>query len=256
MALALARDPLIDEFNLSSLHILLVAGASTPAEVIKGLKARLGVEVINILGMTETMTSINCFPGEYCPEDSVGKANSDVEIKILNEKGEEVEDGEPGELVVKSLVGMTLGYLGNEKATKETMRDGWIYTGDFVKRNKDGFFSVLERKSDIINVKGHVVAPAELEAVLLVTPNVLDAAVVGTTESDGEVPRAFVIVEREKRTQSTAQQILSFVDEKVDQFQRNLGGLSFVDKIPKSPAGKILRRLLPRDSAIVAKAST
>lgn len=121
MALALARVSLVDEFNLSSVHLVFIAGASTPPEAITGLKTRLGVDIVIGLGVskllgarnprlfaallillcdfdqvTETMSTIDCLPGKYCPESSIGKVNSEVEIKTLNDDGREVEDGQRG----------------------------------------------------------------------------------------------------------------------------------------------------------------
>ncbi|ORY76853.1 hypothetical protein BCR35DRAFT_332665 [Leucosporidium creatinivorum] len=236
VCLLLAQEPLVDDFDLSSLRDIMTAGSSTRLKVMQTVKRRLGANVWNGLGMTETFLSINPPLEIKEPNGSVGRPCPGVEVKSVDDEGVELGDEEVGELIVKSPCCMTMGYLRNEKATKETIRDGWIYTGDLARRSKDGFYFMLDRKSEIVHVDGHDVAPSKLEAILLLHPLVHDAGVAKVNGPHGEVPRAFVVVDKENHSPSTAQHILDFVNEQVEPSQRLVGGVCFVDEIPKRRA--------------------
>jgi len=143
------------------------------------------------------------------------------------------------------------GYWRNPKATAETLTsDGWLKTGDIAYVDDRGNFFIVDRKKELIKVKGNQVAPAELEALLLEHPAVADVAVIGMPTEDGdEKPRAFVVLQPDTTSQRvTPEEIANFVQDKVVRYKRLAGGVEFVDSIPKNPSGKILRRLL-RDQA-------
>jgi acyl-CoA synthetase (AMP-forming)/AMP-acid ligase II len=133
------------------------------------------------------------------------------------------------------------GYLGNPAATVLTVdADGWLRTGDIVRADDEGWFFVVDRVKELIKYKGCQVAPAELEAVLLTHPAVADAAVVGSPDEEaGEVPKAFVVL----RSPASEDEIAGFVADRVAPYKR-VRRLELVDAVPKSPSGKILRRLL------------
>lgn len=139
-------------------------------------------------------------------------------------------------------------YWGNPKATAETLTpDGWLKTGDiaYVSEQSDPGpqFVIVDRIKELIKVKGHQVAPAELEALLLEHPDVADAAVIGITKLDGdEAPRAFITLAPGKKV--AERDIQAFVERRVVRYKRLTGGVVFVDEIPKNPSGKILRRQL------------
>jgi len=143
------------------------------------------------------------------------------------------------------------GYWGNPKATAETLTpDGWLKTGDIAYVDDAGKFFIVDRKKELIKVKGNQVAPAELEALLLEHPAVADVAVIGMPTEDGdEAPRAFVVRQPDQKSQSvTKDEIAKFVESKVTRFKRLAGGVEWIEVIPKNPSGKILRRQL-RDDA-------
>ncbi len=133
------------------------------------------------------------------------------------------------------------GYWRNPEATAETIKDGWLYTGDMAYMDPDGYVYIVDRKKELIKYKGFQVAPAEMEALLLEHPNVSDAAVVGKPDEEaGELPKAYVVA---RNPSLTADDIMAFVAERVAGFKK-IREVEFIDEIPKSPSGKILRRVL------------
>jgi len=159
---------------------------------------------------------------------------------IDNATGAEVGPGEPGELLIRCAAVMD-GYLGNPAATAVMIdADGWLHTGDIVTVDPDGWFRVTGRIKELIKYKGYQVAPAELEGVLLTHPAVGDAAVVRSPDQiAGEVPKAFIVL----RGSASADELVGWVGERVAPYKR-VRRIEFVDQIPKSASGKILRRLL------------
>jgi acyl-CoA synthetase (AMP-forming)/AMP-acid ligase II len=144
------------------------------------------------------------------------------------------------------------GYLNNPKATADTIGpDGWVRTGDLVTVDEDGWFRVSDRLKELIKYKGNQVAPAELESLLLSHPAVADVAAIGSPDPEaGEVPMAFVVV----RSPASADELMRYVAERVAPYKK-VRRLQFVDEIPKSPSGKILRRILvEREQAVRADA--
>jgi acyl-CoA synthetase (AMP-forming)/AMP-acid ligase II len=133
------------------------------------------------------------------------------------------------------------GYLNRPEATAETIdADGWLHTGDLGYADEDGYFTIVDRLKELIKYKGYQVAPAELEAVLLAHPAVADAAVIPSPDEDaGEVPKAFVVLKEE----ATAEELIAFVAVRVAPYKK-VRRVEFVELIPKSPSGKILRRVL------------
>lgn len=137
------------------------------------------------------------------------------------------------------------GYWKNPKATAETLTpDGWLKTGDIACVDEDGQFFIVDRKKELIKVKGNQVAPAELEALLLEHPGIQDAAVIGMPTADGdEAPKAFVVKQPTKEGEKvTKDEIVKFIESKVVRYKRLAAGVEFVESIPKNPSGKILRR--------------
>ncbi|SPO25281.1 related to phenylacetyl-CoA ligase [Ustilago trichophora] len=204
-------------------------------------------------GMTETCSVTTMFPvGEAAVMGSAGRLISNTEAKVVNSEGKEVGYDELGELWLRGPQ-ITLGYTNNEQATKETyLPGGWLRSGDEVKISKDGDVFFIDRLKELIKVKGFQVAPAELEGFLLDHPDVSDCGVIGIQdEAAGELPFAFISLSQDARKRtSTAgkkeeeeikQSILKFVaDNKVR--YKHLCGVTFIDTIPKTASGKILRR--------------
>jgi len=136
------------------------------------------------------------------------------------------------------------GYLNNEKATRETIdEEGWLHTGDIGTYDEGGFFHVFDRMKELIKVKGLQVAPSELEDLLLSHPDIEDAAVIGIPDDvAGELPRAYIVPSKNKKISKDA--IMEFTNAKVAPHKRLKGGIHFIDSIPKTQTGKILRREL------------
>lgn len=203
-------------------------------------------------GMTESCSCITTtVPGDegYKHAHTVGKVCASTSVKIVDENGKEVPVGETGELWAKGPQ-VTMGYLGNVKATRETFdSEGYLHTGDVARIDADGRVEIVERIKEMIKVNGVQVAPAELEDLLLGHGKVEDVAVLGVPhEFMGEVPRAFVVLRERYRGEDGG----VVEGELVEYVKRNRGaktkwlrgGVQFIDTVPKSPSGKILRRVL------------
>lgn len=168
-----------------------------------------------------------------------------IECKIINEKGEELGDDQEGELLFRG-PSIMKGYYNNPKANAEVFVDGWMRTGDVGKYNsKSNEFFILDRIKELIKYKGYQVAPAELEAILMGLDIIADVCVVGVYDNSQatEIPRAYVVLQPHvEKSDKTAKLIDEYVTKNVTNYKRLRGGVHFVDAIPKSPSGKILRR--------------
>ena len=243
IVLALAKHPLVDAFDLSSLKQVFSGAAPLGAEVALEAAARINCEVVQGYGMTELspvthVTRIGGFKPGTC-----GVTLPNTECRIVDpETGEDQPVGGVGELWVRGPQVMK-GYLNNPEATAQTIdEDGWLHTGDVGLIDADGHMTIVDRVKELIKYKGFQVAPAELEALLLTHPGIVDAAVIGVPDDEaGERPRAFVVVR--EGSDVTAQGITEFTAEHVATY-KVVHDVVFTDTIPKSPSGKILRRLL------------
>jgi len=161
----------------------------------------------------------------------------------------EAAPGEPGELVMRGPQIM-LGYWKEPQATAAVLRDGWYWSGDIVTRDQDNFYYVLDRRKEMIKYKGFPVAPAEIEAVLLEHSAVADCGVVGRADSAaGEVPVAFVVLRQAQiGSQKLGAELCEFVAQRLTQYKQPRE-IRFVEAIPKTPSGKILRRELRKSFA-------
>jgi acyl-CoA synthetase (AMP-forming)/AMP-acid ligase II len=243
MVLALATAPAVDDHDLSSLRRGICGAAPLNVEVTERAEKRLGCLIRQGYGMTEAS------PGTHqvadadfaaTPAGSVGRLVAGTEARIVDPaSGEDVPDGEPGELWVRGPQVMA-GYLDDPGATAATLVDGWLRTGDLARVDPDGVFWIVDRLKELIKYKGYQVAPAELEALLLTHPDVTDAAVIGVPHAEGgEAPKAFVVTARP----TGADALMAWVAERVAPYKK-VRAVEFVDAIPKSPSGKILRRQL------------
>ena len=243
MVVALAKHPLVDQYDLSKLRMIFSGAAPLSAELALECGARLDCEVVQGYGMTELSPVTHATPpGDFVP-GSVGVAIPNTETRIVDPAtGEDLGLDEDGEVWVRGPQVMK-GYLNNEEATRATIDDeGWLHTGDIGHVNADGHLFVVDRLKELIKYKGFQVPPAELEALLLTHPAVADAAVIGVPDEEaGEIPAAFVVLK--PGADATAPDIQGFVADRVASYKQ-IRRLTFVDQIPKSPSGKILRRLL------------
>jgi acyl-CoA synthetase (AMP-forming)/AMP-acid ligase II len=244
IALALAKHPLVDSFDLSSLDAVFSGAAPLGAELEVAVAERLGCGVSQGYGMTETSPVTHAVPHEEgaARPGTIGPALPNTECRIVDaETGEDAAEGERGELWIRGPQVMQ-GYLNNEEATRETIdEDGWLHTGDVAVVDADGYFSIVDRVKELIKYKGFQVAPAELEALCVEHPGVTDAAVIPVPDEEaGEIPKAFLVL---KDDGTTPEDVQEFVAGKVSTYKR-IRAVEVVDEIPKSASGKILRRVL------------
>jgi acyl-CoA synthetase (AMP-forming)/AMP-acid ligase II len=251
IAVALAKHPVVDQYDLSSIEIIFSGAAPLDAELGQAVAKRLGTRVRQGYGMTELSPVSHSMREEDDDADlnSVGVALPNTECKLVDpETGREVGPGERGELWVKGPNVMS-GYLNNPEATAITLDDeGYLHTGDVATVTEDGVFTIVDRVKELIKYKGYQVPPAELEALLLTNDKVADAAVIGVRDAEGEeVPKAFVV--RQPGTELTEDEVMAFVAERIAPHKK-VRVVEFIEAIPKSSSGKILRKdLRARETA-------
>lgn len=247
--LGLAKSPLVDKYDLSSLRVIFSGAAPLGRDVEDEVRKRLGCVVKQGYGMTELSPVSHMNPSDPSKivSGSIGYLIANQEAKIVDPvTGKELGVEEEGELWVRG-PNVMKGYLNRPDATAETIdKDGFLHTGDVAKVDKNGYFYITDRLKELIKVKGLQVAPAELEAYLLTHPAVADSAVIGVPdERAGEAPKAFVTIKPGfTKDEKLAKEIIAFIEKKVAPHKRLRGGIEFMDVIPKSPSGKILRRIL------------
>jgi len=239
----LAKHPVVEKYDLSSLRWIMSGAAPLGKELAVATGKRLGCLVFQGYGLTETSPVSHVMPvrKEKIKPGSVGPPAPSTECRIVDvSSGEDVEPGEPGEIWIRGPQVMT-GYLNNPEATTACLdAEGWFRSGDIGYADEDSCFYIVDRLKELIKYKGMQVAPAELEALLLTHPKIADAAVVPKGDDEaGEIPKAFVVV----REEISADEVMEFVAERVAPHKK-IRAVEFVDRIPKSPSGKILRRVL------------
>ncbi|KAL1983853.1 hypothetical protein VTN96DRAFT_9854 [Rasamsonia emersonii] len=245
VVVALAKHPAAKKYDLSSVQSISCGAAPLGRDVCEQVEALWKDGSVNIKqgwGMTEvTCTFMSFHPSEKSTTSSVGELVANCEAKIMADDAvTELGRNQRGELWVRG-PNVMKGYWRNPQATRETKtEDGWLKTGDIAYVDDEGKFYVVDRKKELIKVKGNQVAPAELEALLLEHPAVADAAVIGLQVNNEEYPRAYIVLKPGHT--ASAEDIVQFMNERVAPVKRITGGVVFTDSIPKNPSGKILRR--------------
>lgn len=245
---------MLDKYDLSSVWSLFTGAAPLGQETAEDIqKIFPSWKIRQGYGLTETSTVVCSTSPDDIWFGSSGSLLPGLEVKVITPEGKEITGyDEPGELCVKGPA-VVLGYLNSEKANAETFIDGYMHTGDeaVIRKSPRGneHIFITDRIKELIKVQGHQVAPAELEAHLLTHPAVNDCAVIQIpNEKTGEVPKAFVVkspnVGLEENDRLIARSIQKHVEEHKARYKWISGGVEFIDEIPKSPSGKILRRLL------------
>lgn len=241
--LGLAKAPIVDEYDVSSVRQIFSGAAPLGAELADEAATRMGCEVVQGYGMTELSPVSHCtVEGDFRPGTS-GVTISNTESRIVDpETGEDQGVGGRGELWVRGPQVM-LGYLNNPEATAETLdADGWLHTGDVAIIDEHHHCSIVDRLKELIKYKGFQVPPAELEALIITHPKVADVAVIGVPDDEaGEVPKAFVVSMPGETV--TLTEIQELVGEHLVAYKQ-VRVLEVLDAIPKSAAGKILRKEL------------
>ncbi len=243
IVVALAKHPMVDNYDLTALRQVFSGAAPLSAELAIEAGERLGCEVVQGYGMTESSPVTQLTPPGGFKPGSVGVTAPNTELRIVDPaSGEDLGEDLDGEIWIHGPQVMK-GYLNNPAATAATVdREGWLHTGDIGHVDADGHVFIVDRLKELIKSSGFQVAPAELEGLLLTHPAVADAAVIGRPDEErGEVPVAYVVLKTDQA--ATAADLEAFVDAEVAHYKR-LGEVIFTDAIPKSASGKILRRML------------
>ncbi len=243
IVLSLAKSPLVDQYDLSSVQHIFSGAAPLGLDLVEEVCARIGCELAQGFGMTELSPVSHCsIQGVYRPGTS-GVAVSNTEVRIVDtETGEDQGTNSRGELWVRGPQVMK-GYLNNPEATAATIdADGWLHTGDIAIVDDHDHITIVDRLKELIKYNGFQVAPAELEAVILTHPDVADVAVIGVPdEAAGELPKAFVVPRPGKSI--TLDELQEMLTEQLVSYKQ-VRQMELIEAIPKSQAGKILRRQL------------
>ncbi|PWZ03156.1 acetyl-CoA synthetase-like protein [Testicularia cyperi] len=256
----LAKDPRAKKYDISCLKWVLSGAAPLGSELSMEVEAKYPhLKVTQGWGLSETSPTATYISAQDYNTymGSCGRLVAGLEGRLVDEDGNDVgheqgKDGKPGEFWVRGPTVMK-GYLNNKEATEDCITpDGWFKTGD-VAIMKDNYFWIVDRKKELIKYKGFQVPPAELEATLLSHPKIADVAVIGINDKEQatELPRAYVVLNQQGQSENpeqVAKEIIEWTAAKVANHKRLRGGVKIVPEIPKSPSGKILRRLL-RDQA-------
>jgi long-chain acyl-CoA synthetase len=237
---AILNLPEREDYDVSSLRVCVSGGSAMPVEVMRGFEEAFSCIVLEGYGLSETspVASFN-HPDRERKPGSIGTPIAGVEMKVVDEHGKDVPEGEVGEIAIRGHNVMK-GYWNRADATDEVMEDGWFRTGDMARVDEDGYFFIVDRKKEMIIRGGYNVYPREVEEVLYEHPAVSEAAVVGVPdESMGEEVGAAVVLKPD--ADAGADEIRAFVKERVAgyKYPRRIW---FLDELPKGPTGKILKR--------------
>ncbi|WP_040167618.1 AMP-binding protein [Microbacterium gorillae] len=249
IAVALAKHPIVDQYDISSVRTVFSGAAPLDGDTARLAGTRIRASVRQGYGMSEMSPVSHMIPSsdEVTPVSSIGMMMPNMTAKLIDlDTGAEItefgDDGytAPGELWLRGPNVMS-GYLGRPDATAEALdEDGYLHTGDVATAHRDGYFTIVDRAKELIKYKGYQIAPAELEALLLQHPKVMDAAVIGVLDEGGEeIPKAFIVAAPDSGLE--AEEVQSFVAERVAPYKK-IRRVAFIDAVPKSSAGKILRK--------------
>ncbi|MEM1872631.1 MAG: AMP-binding protein, partial [Candidatus Nezhaarchaeales archaeon] len=254
----LLAHPDIKKYNLRSVKFCISGAAPLPPEVQRRFMEVTGGVLVEGYGLSEASPVTHANPLDKSMKlvkiGSIGIPFPDTDAKIVDpDTGKELPPGEIGELAVKGPQVMK-GYWNRPEETRETLKDGWLLTGDIAKMDEDGYFYIVDRKKDIIKYKGHSVYPRELEDVIYEHPAVKLCAVIGKPDPiAGEIPKAFVVL-KEGMT-ATPEEIMKFVNERVASYKA-IREVEIVKELPMTLVGKVLRRVLREEEIKKMKAET
>jgi 4-coumarate--CoA ligase len=249
VVLQLGKNPIVDQYDLSSIRMMNSGAAPLTKELVEAVYSRLKIPIKQGYGLSETSPTTHTQPWETWRKyiGSVGRLLPNQTAKYMSPDEKEVPAGETGELWLKG-PNVFLGYLNNPEGTKNALTpDGYFKTGDVGHQDAEGNFYITDRVKELIKYKGFQVPPAELEGILISHPDIDDVAVIGIDDKEQatEVPRAYVVPKKGVEAgKATEKRIVEWLDSKVASHKRLRGGVRFVDVVPKSVSGKILRRVL------------
>jgi long-chain acyl-CoA synthetase len=242
MYVAWTNTPGADQYDLSKVRLAISGAAPLSTETLARFRELFGVHVYEGYGLTETAPTLtsNRMAGEPRP-GSIGLPLPDVELRLVDEDGNDVELGDPGEIVVRG-PNVFKGYWNRPDETERAFRDGWFRTGDVGVRDEEGYLYIVDRKRDLIIVSGFNVFPSEVESALTENPKVAEAAVVGEPHPyTGEAVKAFVVLE--EGAEANERELIADLQTRLARFKCP-HAIEIVDALPHLLTGKVLRRAL------------
>ncbi|MDQ2830444.1 MAG: long-chain fatty acid--CoA ligase [Chloroflexota bacterium] len=246
MFVAWVNSGALDAYDLSSLRVVNSGAAALPIQVLEHFREQCGIEIQEGYGLTETApTTHSNSAGPRIKPGTVGPTIPGVEARVVDENDNDVPLGQEGEIVVRG-DNVTSGYWRMPEATAEALRGGWFHTGDVATIDEDGYYTIVDRKKDMINAAGFKVWPREVEEVLFRHPAVREAAVVALPDPyAGERPVAYIALKAGQT--ATPEELIAYTKQHLASFKAPVH-IEFRDDLPKLPTGKVLRRQL-RDEA-------
>jgi 4-coumarate--CoA ligase len=242
----LLNESLVKEYDISSLKGFTCGGEVLDNSITRKIKEKLGLSVLNVYGMTEFLELFESSP-EITLRNGVGYLAYGFTARLVDDEGKDVPEGQMGELWVAGPT-ISRGYYRNPEATAKTIdADGYFHTGDLFMRDPDGLFHYINRIKDVIKYHLNHISPNEIETVLMTHPAVAECTVIGaySSEQATELPRAYVqLVEGETKSDDLNIELQEYADNQLPDPKRLRGGVFFIDSFPRTPSGKIQRRLL------------
>jgi acyl-CoA synthetase (AMP-forming)/AMP-acid ligase II len=236
--------PDLAKYDTSSLRILVLGGETMPLPLLERVLSEWpNVGVYDGYGLTEAQGLVTILPPQYSVSKlgSVGWSGRSRELRLVDDAGRDVPDGTPGELIIRGPL-VFPGYFQDDEATRSTLRDGWLFTGDMAVRDPDGFFYIVDRKKDMIRSGGENIAASEVERVIYQLPEIGEAAVVAMADDKWvEVPVAF-LVPREGHT-IDPQTVIAHCAKQLAKFKVPKA-IHVVDSLPRTPSGKVMKKNL------------
>jgi long-chain acyl-CoA synthetase len=242
----------LGEYDLSSLRSVSSGAAALPREVLNRFGELSGVEIMEGYGLTETSpVSHSNAAAPHIKPGTIGLPIPGVEARVVDEHDHDVPQGQEGEILLRG-ENVMIGYWGREEDSAEALRGGWFHTGDIGTVDEDGYYTIVDRKKDMINAGGFKVWPREVEEILYAHPAVREAAVVAIPDPyAGERPLAYVALKDGQA--ASAEELIAYCKGRLASFKAPTR-IEFRDELPKLPTGKVLRRVLRDDARALAPA--
>jgi long-chain acyl-CoA synthetase len=241
----LVNSSLLGQYDISSLKYVKAGAMPVSPEIKKQWDKITGVTMVLGYGLSEASPETHDCPPDRVRVGTIGIPVIDTDAKVMDMATGNLEmpTGETGELIVKGPQVMK-GYLNRPEEDRETLRDGWLYTGDLAFMDEEGYFHIVDRKKETIKYKGYTIAPAEIEAIIYEHPAVKECAVIGKPDTmAGELPKAFVVLK--DGCKATGEEIMEFCESRISPYKK-VREVEFIDEIPKSTVGKVLRKSLKK----------
>ncbi len=233
---------------LNPLRLAVSGAAALPVEVLKKFEKKFGIPLIEGYGLSEASPVVSLNPvKDIRKPGSVGLSLPGVEVDVVDDQGRSLKRGEVGELIVRG-PNVMRGYYNLPQETEETLKRGWLYTGDLAKIDEEGYIYIVDRKKDMIIVRGLNVYPREIEEVLYSHPAIAEVAVIGVEDKvKGEVPKAFLALKEGRKL--SKKEIIKYCQERLASYKVP-HKIEFRKELPKTLTGKILKRTLKKEEGI------